>query len=57
MMSLDGNKEVCFIVVAVCFLMGIVVFNMIVNFKIIDVFYIIGCIIFLIRYIYLKITL
>lgn len=56
-MSLDGNKDVRFIVVAVCFLMCVVIFNMIIDFKIIDVFYIIGCIIFLVRFLYLRFTL
>lgn len=56
-MSLDGNKDVRFIVLAVCFLMSIIVIAMIIDFKVTDVFYVAGYIIFLVRYLYLRFTL
>ena len=56
-MSLDGNKDVRFIVLAVCFLMSIIVIAMIIDFKVTYVFYGAGCIIFLVRYLYLRFTL
>lgn len=56
-MTLKDNKEVCFIVVVVSFLMCVVIINMIIDFMWIDAFYLLACVVFIIRYFYLRMTL